>query len=145
MKQLLYIIGLIVLAALCQSCETRLLRIGKPKVVTPAPAPATPATPAETVDIENRQYLARNGRRAFTWGLGILVGGGILSAAFKMYLPRKVGDIVYYAGGGLSLYGLVLMESAKRLYILGFVAIVVVGGLLLWKFKTRGFGKEANK
>jgi len=140
MKQLLYILALIIVACLVSGCETDYLRIGKKKEVVPAAS-----TPQEQVDIQNRTYIANHGRRAFVWGLAVLVGGGVLSAAFKMYLPRKVGDVVYYAGAGLSVYGLVLMESAKRLHVLGFVAIVVLGGILLWKVKYRGIGKEAKK
>ena len=133
MRPLLYILAFIILGLLV-SCQG----FKRQKAVI---EPQAQQTPAQQIDTQNRVYMANHGRRALVWGLMVLVGGGALSAAFKVYLPRKIGDVVYYAGGGMAVLGLVLMESAKRLHILGFIAIVALGGFVLHRLKLRGIGK----
>jgi len=95
------------------------------------------------IDAENRRVLLKQARTAIGIGIAVLVAGFVLSAPIAAYLPRKAGDIIFYAGGGITLWGLVIAGMARSFWFLAFIAMFVLAGFVLHKLKPKGlFGKK---
>jgi len=103
----------------------------------------TPAQINAQIDAENKRVLLKQARTAIGIGIGILVAGFVLSAPIAAYLPRKAGDIIFYAGGGVTIWGFIIASMAKSFWFLAFLALFGLAAYALHKLKPKGlFGKK---
>ena len=160
MKSLLTSFVLLFAAALfagdCYENTIPGLPLGKGRVVGGAwkriageHAKLTPAEEAAMldarVDAENKAVLLRRARNAVSIGIGIIVAGFVFSAAIASYLPRKLADRIFFAGGGITLWGLIMAGMALSWKLLAFVAVFCALGYALHKLKPKGLFKPKPK
>ncbi len=79
-------------------------------------------------------------------GGGFLIAGFIISTFIANVLIRKVGDWVFMAGGGLTLWGLWLMGIAKYLnWFIGATILIIIAFTIMRIRKNKGFLKPKQK
>ena len=100
---------------------------------------------SDMIDAENKRVLLSKARTAIGIGVGIIVAGFVLSAPIAAYLPRKAGDIIFYAGGGITVWGFIMASMAKSFWFLAFLALFALGIYVLQKLKPKGLFKNKEQ